>query len=249
LAKVVSSGLLAFLLVVGVSGCSSEPPVRVLFLGNSYTASNDLPGMVRGLAGSVGQKMEVAAHAPGGWWLRDHVRSSDSLDAIAKGGYDFVVLQEQSMVPADHNLSERRSRPAASSLGTRASQAGASVVMFMTWGHRRGSAEVGHSSYESMQLAIANSYDRLAEGANGKVAPVGAAWWLSLLDRPDIALYQADGSHPTEAGSYLAAAVIAGFLLDVDPTGFDADLGLDPLQAAALREFASRAWAGERPWK
>jgi hypothetical protein len=141
-------------------GCSSEPAIRVLFIGNSYTAANDLPGIVRDLSDSVGRDVEIEAVVPGGWWLRDHASSPDTLNRIAEGGFDYVVLQEQSMVPADRSLADRDSRPAAVSLGLAAIHGGARVVLFMTWGHRNGSAEIGHSSYASMQQAISGTYER-----------------------------------------------------------------------------------------
>ncbi|MCI0543794.1 MAG: hypothetical protein L0Z49_05015 [Actinobacteria bacterium] len=99
--------------------------------------------MVRDLAASAGVEVEVSSHAPGGWWLRDHLASDATLDAIATGGFDFVVLQEQSMVPADLRLADRESRPAAIGLATRATLTGASTVLFMTWGHAQGSSEMG----------------------------------------------------------------------------------------------------------
>jgi hypothetical protein len=49
--------LLVFLTFI-LFGCSSGPAFRVLFIGNSYTAANDLPGMVRDLADSVGRDVE-----------------------------------------------------------------------------------------------------------------------------------------------------------------------------------------------
>lgn len=240
---------LSLALVLALGACSSEPAVRVLFVGNSYTHYNDMPGMVRQLAASAGRNVEVAMQAPGGWWLRDHLRSSETLDTIATGDFDFVVLQEQSMAPADQRLAQGEIRPAVVGLTTRINQSGALPVLYMTWGHRGGSSEVGHRTYGSMQIAIAETYDELGITAAGEVAPVGAAWWISLLERPDIILYQADGSHPTAAGSYLAAAVITGTLLDVDPTEFTADAGLGEHETVALREFASRAVMGERPWE
>lgn len=242
-------GLAALLVLPGLAACISEPEARILFVGNSYTTSNDLPGTVAALAKSAGHPVEVDTRAPAGWWLRDHVGSSDTLDRIATGDFDYVVLQEQSMVPADRRLAERESVPAARRLGTRVDQSGARVVMFMTWGHRGGSREVGHRSYDSMQIAIADTYERLGEAVVGPVAPVGAAWWMALAERPDIILYQSDGSHPSANGTYLAAAVLTATLLGVDPTEFDTDLDLIPDHAASLREFASRAVSGERPWE
>lgn len=238
--------LLPLVLILVLGSCSTGPTVSALFVGNSYTTSNDLPGMVRALGDVVGRGIETQTRAPGGWWLRDHLDSADTVNAIAEDELDYIVLQEQSMVPADRSLADSVSRPAVIGLATQAT--GADIVMFMTWGHRNGSSEVGHSSYDSMQIAIANTYDRLAAAVIGDVAPVGAAWWMALAERPDINLYQADGSHPSQAGSYLAAVVIAATLLDLDPTEFDADLGLDGEVAGALRGFASRAVAGERPW-
>lgn len=229
-----------------LTACSTGPTVSVLFVGNSYTTSNDLPGMVRAFGDAVGTSIETQTRAPGGWWLRDHRGSADTVGVIAEGEFDYIVLQEQSMVPADRSLADSASRPAVVGLATLAT--GADIVMFMTWGHRNGSTEVGHASYDSMQIAIANTYDRLAAAVVGDVAPVGAAWWMALAERPDINLYEPDGSHPSQAGSYLAAAVIAATLLGVDPAELDADLGLDGEVADALRGFASRAVTGERPW-
>jgi 2-polyprenyl-6-methoxyphenol hydroxylase-like FAD-dependent oxidoreductase len=77
----------------------------------------------------------------------------------------------------------------------------------------------------------------------------GDGWWMALAERRDIDLYQADGSHPSVAGSYLAAVVIAAVILDVDPESFDASLGLDEGSAEALRGFGARAVSGEVPWE
>ena len=227
----------------------AEPPVRVLFVGNSYTHLNDLPEMVRDLAASVDRRIEVGTRAPGGWWWRDHASSSETTDVIADGDWDYVVLQEQSMAPADRDLARRASYPAAKLLSRAIVGNGAEVVLFLTWGHRNGSPELGHGNYSSMQVDLADSYLAIAESVLAEVAPVGMAWWMALAERRDIDLYQADGSHPSRAGSYLAAAVVAAVVLDVDPETFDASLGLEDGTAEALRGFAARAVSGEVPWE
>ena len=156
-----SRRLVAYVLVLAVLSvvaqrCVSGPPTTVLFVGNSYTTSNDLPAMVRELAKDVGGHLDVEVRAPGGWWWRDHAGSSETLSLIADGGFEHVVLQEQSMVTAAGDMAKRESRPAAVSLALAAGSSGANVVLFMTWGHRDGSAEVGHSNYSSMQIAVAS---------------------------------------------------------------------------------------------
>jgi hypothetical protein len=238
----------ACLLVAAIS-CSSEPATRVLFVGNSFTHSNDLPGMVDQLAAAADRPVQIGVMAPGGWWWRDHVASEKTMGAIADGDWDFVVLQEQSMVPALSDMARQVSRPAAVKLAVAAIEAGARPVLFLTWGHRDGNAEVGHSSYSTMQAAIANTYSEIGAAVTGEIAPVGMAWWMAREERPDLSLYQGDGIHPSEAGSYLAAAVITGTILNVDVKAIDQSLGLPEDTAAQLRSFASRAVNGEVPWR
>lgn len=232
-----------------VAGCSAEPAVRILFVGNSYTHSNDLPGMVRDLAGAANRRVDTGVMAPAGWWWRDHAASKKTLDAIAEGDWDFVVLQEQSMVPALPDMARQVSRPAAVNLAVAAIEHGARPVLFLTWGHRDGNTEVNHAGYPSMQVAIANTYAEIGAAVAGEIAPVGMAWWIAREERPDINLYQPDGSHPSRDGSYLAAAVITATILNVGPDELDRSLGLTEETAATLRGFAARAVVGEVPWR
>lgn len=236
------------LLVLGACMAGSGEGVRVLFIGNSYTHYNNLPSMVRDLAASVDIDVHVEMRAPGGWWWRDHAASQDTTDAIADGDWDYVVLQEQSMAPADRELALRTSFPAAQVLSRTVVGNGGDVVLFLTWGHRNGSPALGHDSYGAMQIDLAESYRAFAEALLAEVAPVGMAWWITLSET-STNLYDADGSHPSRAGSYLAAAVIAATILDVDANSFEYSGELDEPTAERLRAFAARAVAGEVPWE
>lgn len=228
--------------------CSSGEATRVLFIGNSYTFTNDLPGMVRDLAEASGNRVIVETRAEGGWWLRDHAASPTTLEKIADGDFDYVVLQEQSQVSSVPSMADSETRPAARQLAIAAVEGGAHVVLFMTWGHRNGSPDAGHDSYDSMQIAVSNTYTELGRALAAKVARVGVAWWMARAERPEIVLYQPDGSHPSVEGTYLAAAVLTSTILSVDARELDDDLGLVPATAQALRGFAARAVLGEIPW-
>lgn len=213
------------ILIVGFLGAlfyarQGTQEVRVLFVGNSYTFSNDLPSMVARLSESAGVGMSASVLAPGGAWLADHVRSAEVRDAIDGGDYDIVVLQEQSMAPADPRIARNSTYPAAAALVERAATAGARVVFFETWGHRGGNRQVGHGSFDSMQDAISATYSDLATRFAGDVAPVGQAWRAHLRSGSTIPLHVDDGSHPTMAGSYLAAAVIAATIIEAEPGQF-----------------------------
>merc|ERR1719427_2609811 len=67
---------------------------NILFLGNSYTYGNDLPGKVRSLAAGAGFAATTTSVANGGWTIGQH--STSSLGSIAGGDWDVVVIQGQS---------------------------------------------------------------------------------------------------------------------------------------------------------
>src|SRR5262245_14087442 len=51
---------------------SESAPLKVLFIGNSFTARNDLPGLVAGLAAARGKGLEYRLISTGGASLRMH---------------------------------------------------------------------------------------------------------------------------------------------------------------------------------
>src|SRR5262245_1743879 len=59
------------------------PGLRVLFLGNSLTAGNDLPALVQAMARAGGQTLHVHAHTPGGVSLEDHWQQGHSRRLLA----------------------------------------------------------------------------------------------------------------------------------------------------------------------
>src|SRR3954470_24674697 len=75
------------------------PPREVLFIGNSFTARNDLPGLIAQLAAARGRSMEHRLISAGGASLRTHWNAGEAQKAIRDGHYDRVVLQEQSTLP------------------------------------------------------------------------------------------------------------------------------------------------------
>lgn len=235
--------------VIALAACGgSEPAATVLFIGNSYTHSNNMPDTFAGIAASAGTPVEVEMIAPGGWWLSDHANSPETTEAIRTGEWDYVVLQEQSEAPAINALASRETFPAARSLANLAIGGGARIYVFQTWGHANGSSNTGHNRYDSMQIDLARNLDEIADSIIAGTSPVGAAWWLVLVEHPEIGLFQPDGSHPSPEGSYLAAAVMAATLLGVDLETVDEDGGLDEGVAAVLRGVAARVAGGERPW-
>src|SRR5204862_5417386 len=77
-----------------------QKPVRVLFIGNSFTFVNDLPNMIAEL-GKAGKQppLEHGQETPGGCSFEKHWKDGKAATKIAAGPWDYVVLQEHSQRP------------------------------------------------------------------------------------------------------------------------------------------------------
>lgn len=76
---------------------STAGNLRVLFVGNSFTHQNDLPGLTARLAASTRppRALETQLVEEGGATLKRHWEAGRALEAIRKGKWDYVVLQGQ----------------------------------------------------------------------------------------------------------------------------------------------------------
>lgn len=185
---------------------TSAKPLRVFFVGNSYTYENNLPFVFEALADPV-RDVEVTMLAAGGAPLRRHIDGGRLLETIRDGRFDVVVAQEQSVLgrqqlfdgisliddPAMHHQAVREIAAA-----TRAS--GARLVLFSTW---------PRSETPRSLAALHNASVAIAEEAGATVAPVGLVWDRLGGDACEaLHLYAGDGSHPATEGTYVAAVVL-----------------------------------------
>ena len=103
---------------------SPSEPMHVLFVGNSLTATNDLPAQVAALAKAAGHRLETDAVIQDGFSLEDHWKRGAALSAIASGRWDVVILQQgpSSLPESQAHLREWTARYAALArkAGTRA---------------------------------------------------------------------------------------------------------------------------------
>lgn len=76
-------------------GPGSGREYRVLFIGNSLTDFNDLPGTVAHLAASTDDTISVQSVAKPNFALIDHVNGlSNAVEVVRSGDWDYVVLQQ-----------------------------------------------------------------------------------------------------------------------------------------------------------
>jgi hypothetical protein len=113
-------------------------------------------------------------------------------------------------------------------------------MLFMTWAHKDGEPGAGLPSYEGAQERVDGTYLTLSGQLGVPVAPVGYTWYHVHLDHPDIGLWQGDGSHPTAAGTYLAACVFYASIFRQSPDGLRFHGGVADSQAQILQGEAGR---------
>lgn len=173
------------------------PPIRMLFIGNSYTSRNNLPKLLERIAkgAAVRRTIETRAVVAGGASLRRHWNAGEALTLLRGSAWNHVVLQEQSTLPIKNPA---RFKESVRLFDREIRQSGARTVLYLTWA--RENAPDSQDVLTRAVLEIANELGAL-------VAPVGPAWQRAQATDPGIRLYEKDGSHPTPAGSYLAAEV------------------------------------------
>jgi hypothetical protein len=91
-----------------------------------------------------------------------------------------------------------------------------------------------------MQIQINNGYMGIAEELNAPVAPVGSVWLTAMKEHPELELWQADGSHPTELGTYLAACVFYAVIFHESPDGLTYRAGLSREDARIIQILVSK---------
>ena len=100
--------LFVFLLAGTALAAQKSQPIRVLFIGNSYTFYHNLPDLVSQIGESVGFPIDATACTKGSQRFTGHLQNGKLLRMLAAGGWDYVVLQEQSEArPCRPNWSPR----------------------------------------------------------------------------------------------------------------------------------------------
>ena len=188
---------------------------RIIFVGNSYTYSNNLPGLVEELAKASGHPRPLCESVtlPGAA-VEDHLLPGREKhpQAVRKGPWDYVIFQQgPSAKPESQQLlidGMKRWAPIVK-------ESGGKPAMFMVWPEeRRKGAFVG----------VHKGYFDAAREIDGIFLPAGDAWFTVLNKTKSITLYSSDELHPTMVGTYLAGITITSKLYDVSADKFPAKI-------------------------
>jgi hypothetical protein len=226
----------SIVLAVALRADAAAPQrVRVLFIGNSLTATNDLPATVAAFARTANRiRVETRTVAPGGVNLEDHWSFTGARQALEDGPWDVVVLQQG---PSALPESRVDLRTWAQRWADEIRAHGAKPALLTVW----------PESYRQWALRdVIRSYGGAAHAAHASVFPAGVAWQRAWNRNPRLPLYGPDGFHPSPLGTYLAAAVVYGALAHGVPAKLPLALRgvkLTPARARLLRTAAAEALA------
>ena len=185
----------------------------VLFIGNSLTFANDLPGIVRALveASGVGP-VEIHSVTAANYSLADHLANGAAAAEIQRHRPALVVLQQ-----GPSSLAESRADLIASTVrfDSMARAVGGRAGLYGVWPERE-RMSVFNRVHESYRLA--------AERVGGVYLPAGVAWEAAWRRDGTLALYADDDFHPSVLGTYAAALVIYQRITGRSPVGLPARL-------------------------
>lgn len=200
---------------------SESKTIRVLLVGNSYTMHHSLHVMLQKVSSHVegGPRMTVDAVAHGGYSLSNHLAKGQALSRIKAGHYTHVVLQGHSMSAVDHPdkliADAKRFKQLIDAAAGR-------TVFYATWARspevRLYRTHKSVRSFAQMSMLVSSTYFELSSLLRAGLAPVGSAFERALVEHPKLTLWGSDGSHPSVAGSYMAACVLYGAITGLDPS-------------------------------
>lgn len=189
--------------MTGFGGCESPagpfegPGIHILYVGNSLTYVNDLPGTIAALAALDGKEISYESIANPDFALVDHLDGgSNAVSEIQRGGWNFVVMQQgpSSLPDSRALLIEGTQR-----FDKYVRAAGARSALYMVW-----PSKDRFAFFEDVRL----SYKLAADTVKGLFLPAGEAWTTAWQENPGLSLYASDNVHPSPLGTFLAALVI-----------------------------------------
>lgn len=219
--------------------------LKVLCIGNSFTYYCGTPAMLKEIAWSEGHFVDISASLKGGWTMAKHLSLETTDDMIAEGGWDYMLLQDQSLVPAKvgrdpKGMAQQIREMEAVAVKVRTLSPECKAVVENTWAYWK----YDFGSFKSLDDFDKNGKKGariLAKAVgNAEVSPIGQAFRIVRAERPDINLYHTDKHHQSVLGSYLKSCVNY-LVLYGQPFGDSvSDCLLDPETAAYLRSVAER---------
>lgn len=265
IARSLGLAVLGFGLAFGVGGAQAgecpadKTPQKVLVIGNSLIAGL-LPNLYPLWESAGLPKPGLDESAASGSPLSLHLREPYTLTRIDRGGWDAVVLQQNS-VGATHigNPTGFKRDVLALTERIRRSSPCARVVLYQTWAWSPDSEKLGRfpGLGPVMHAEVRREYRDAVENwlpahlpASSappvELAPIGDVWERVRKEAPQIRLYRPDGVHQNGNGAYVNALTVFGTLMHRSVRGLVPGKDMSPATAATLQTFVDETLATGR---
>lgn len=218
-ANIMLKGFLASVVTFffGSTVSAQSDSLKILFIGNSYTHMNDMPGIFKKIAEKSGQDVIVEKNTQSGASFQVHSGREDMYEAIRRRKWDYIVLQGYSRELAmPKEVIDTATIPYLTKItdSIYANNPCTNVLLYMTWGYDNGFEELEHvNTFDKMADTICKGYKYLGELFNVPVVPVGMVW-KEVKKTSKIDLYDEDRAHPSRNGSYLIASTFYGAIFN-----------------------------------
>jgi hypothetical protein len=216
-----------FCLVAPDAPAEQPKQLRILFIGNSLTAANDLPSLVTSIGDADGIKIATQAVAFNDFGLAEHWTDGRALREIRNGRWDFVVLQQgPSALPESRVVL----RDYVARFAPVIREAAARPALYMVWPSLQRSGDFER---------VRESYALAAADVGAVLLPAGDAWHTFWRQTPEPRLYAQDDFHPSASGSWLAALVIYCGLTERSPNAVKLPAGFPKPRALFVAAAAN----------
>jgi len=188
--------ILYILLISSLHIHAKPKSLKVLYIGNSLTYTNDLPSLINTIAIQDSTTITYTTLAFPDYSLEDHWSEGKAEDAISTGHYDLVVAQQgPSALPESQLLLLEY----ANRFQTICKKHNTRFILYMVWPSKARLFDLDN---------VINSYTKAAANTGATLAPAGLAWKLAWQSDAALPLYGPDNFHPSLHGSLLAAMTI-----------------------------------------
>jgi hypothetical protein len=199
--------------------------ISILFLGNSLTYYNEIPGMTRAIGAREKRPLRVESVTRSGITLENLWKDTDARKRLWLDHWDYVVLQGGAG-GANPLYNPGPFQQYLELLAEDARKSGAEPLFYLVWRPEQ------PANYESTALAA-------AKRAHLRVVPAGIAWF-DLIRHGRFPRLDVDGLHPDAFGAYLVACTVYSTIYGKPAHGAPHDFRnlamRDELYDKALRE-------------
>jgi hypothetical protein len=203
-----------------LSGAMARQDIRIMWIGNSFTALGDLPGLEQEIINTCDTSLNVVSwycKARWGQGLDSQYYDQQIMDSIRSERYRYVVVQGY----LNSGASEFKTTMVQMTL-----HYGALIINAIKAAHSTPIVflhQVNQGSTADRWDTLISTYAKLADSTGAVLAPCGIAWRRAILERPAMNFWgTADGSdnhHQGSYGVYLNACVFYMVMTGKSPVG------------------------------